>query len=222
MGRSTGTPAGDDFERRLYILRKSISNAIHGAGDARTRGYYITSLSSRTLVYKGMFLADQVSTYYPDLKDKDFESALALVHQRFSTNTFPSWQLAHPYRMVAHNGEINTLRGNVNWMAARQASVSSIFPRSIGTGSTRMASAKRRRLAPGPPPQPREQPPGRVSPGARNLIAWRVGASNRAFAISGRAENIGGSAAPRKACSRLGHVNRGLTDKAFAQGRLCG
>ena len=83
------------------------------------------SISCRTLIYKGMFLADQLGTYYPDLHDPDFESAIALVHQRFSTNTFPAWSLAHPYRMVAHNGEINTLRGNNNWMAARQASVSS-------------------------------------------------------------------------------------------------
>ena len=82
-------------------------------------------MSCRTVIYKGMFLADQLGKYYPDLHEKDFESALALVHQRFSTNTFPAWSLAHPYRMIAHNGEINTLRGNVNWMAARQASVSS-------------------------------------------------------------------------------------------------
>ncbi|HME29645.1 MAG TPA: glutamate synthase large subunit, partial [Pseudolabrys sp.] len=87
--------------------------------------YYIVSLSCRTLVYKGMFLADQLCKYYSDLHEPDFESALALVHQRFSTNTFPTWSLAHPYRMIAHNGEINTLRGNLNWMAARQASVSS-------------------------------------------------------------------------------------------------
>ena len=87
--------------------------------------YYPVSISCRTLIYKGMFLADQLGTYYPDLHDPDFESALALVHQRFSTNTFPTWSLAHPYRMIAHNGEINTLRGNNNWMAARQASVSS-------------------------------------------------------------------------------------------------
>jgi glutamate synthase (NADPH/NADH) large chain len=82
-------------------------------------------MSCRTVIYKGMFLADQLGKYYPDLHEEDFESALALVHQRFSTNTFPAWSLAHPYRMIAHNGEINTLRGNVNWMAARQASVSS-------------------------------------------------------------------------------------------------
>ncbi|MFW8644368.1 glutamate synthase large subunit [Rhizobium beringeri] len=92
---------------------------------ARESNFYPVSLSSATVVYKGMFLAYQVGVYYKDLSDPRFESAVALVHQRFSTNTFPSWKLAHPYRMVAHNGEINTLRGNVNWMAARQASVSS-------------------------------------------------------------------------------------------------
>ncbi|GGE38541.1 glutamate synthase [Agaricicola taiwanensis] len=114
-----------DFERRLFVCRKVISNIIYDGKDPRTEGYYPVSLSSRTLVYKGMFLADQLGPYYPDLSDPRFESALALVHQRFSTNTFPAWPLAHPYRMVAHNGEINTLRGNVNWMAARQASVDS-------------------------------------------------------------------------------------------------
>src|SRR5438045_5360314 len=82
-------------------------------------------MSCRTVIYKGMFLADQLGKYYPDLHEPDFKSALALVHQRFSTNTFPTRSLAHPYRMIAHNGEINTLRGNVNWMAARQASVHS-------------------------------------------------------------------------------------------------
>ncbi|MGB7256606.1 MAG: glutamate synthase large subunit [Pseudolabrys sp.] len=114
-----------DFERRLYILRKSISNAIYRRRERRTSGYYPVSISCRTVIYKGMFLADQLGAYYPDLHDPDFESAVALIHQRFSTNTFPTWSLAHPYRMIAHNGEINTLRGNVNWMAARQASVSS-------------------------------------------------------------------------------------------------
>nr|WP_244300912.1 glutamate synthase large subunit [Roseibium hamelinense] len=115
----------DAFERRLYVLRKVISNTIRSETDAVKHGFYIVSLSSRTVVYKGMFLAYQLGAYYKDLTDKRFSSALALVHQRFSTNTFPSWDLSHPYRMVAHNGEINTLRGNVNWMAARQASVSS-------------------------------------------------------------------------------------------------
>mgnify|MGYP003297280804 CR=1 FL=1 len=114
----------DEFERKLFILRKCISNAvINQIGDVED--FYPVSLSSRTIVYKGMFLADQLAKYYPDLSDPNFKSALALVHQRFSTNTFPSWKLAHPYRMVSHNGEINTLRGNYNWMAARQASLSS-------------------------------------------------------------------------------------------------
>src|SRR5438132_2690869 len=114
-----------DFERRLYVLRKVISNAIYQERERKIAGYYPVSVSCRTVIYKGMFLADQLGTYYPDLHEPDFESALALVHQRFSTNTFPTWSLAHPYRMIAHNGEINALRGNNNWMAARQASVSS-------------------------------------------------------------------------------------------------
>jgi glutamate synthase (NADPH/NADH) large chain len=122
IGRGRRTLAEDDFERRLYILRKAISHAIYLRRERRLSGYYPVSISCRTVVYKGMFLADQLRTYYPDLHDPDFESALALIHQRFSTNTFPSWPLAHPYRMIAHNGEINTLRGNLNWMASRQAS----------------------------------------------------------------------------------------------------
>ena len=125
IGRGAHIKDTDDFERRLYILRKSISQAIYQRRDRGLAGYYPASLSCRTIVYKGMFLADQLGSYYPDLHEPDFESALALVHQRFSTNTFPTWSLAHPYRMIAHNGEINTLRGNVNWMAARQASVHS-------------------------------------------------------------------------------------------------
>jgi glutamate synthase (NADPH/NADH) large chain len=115
----------DEFERRLFTLRKVISNRIYAEYEGEESGFYPVSLSSKTIVYKGMFLAYQVGAYYKDLSDPRFESAVCLVHQRFSTNTFPSWKLAHPYRMVAHNGEINTLRGNVNWMAARQASVSS-------------------------------------------------------------------------------------------------
>ncbi len=114
----------DDFERSLYILRKKTTNMIYKElGDVDL--YYAVSLSSRTVVYKGMFLADQLAKYYLDLKDTRYVSALSLVHQRFSTNTFPSWRLAHPYRMVAHNGEINTSRGNVNWMSARQGSLKS-------------------------------------------------------------------------------------------------
>src|SRR3984893_8293681 len=122
IGRGAHIKNDDEFERRLYILRKSISQAIYQRRDRGLAGYYPVSLSCRTVVYKGMFLADQLAKYYPDLSEPDFDSALALVHQRFSTNTFPAWSLAHPYRMIAHNGEINTLRGNVNWMAARQAS----------------------------------------------------------------------------------------------------
>ncbi|MEO1264625.1 MAG: glutamate synthase large subunit, partial [Pseudomonadota bacterium] len=115
----------DAFERRLYIMRKVVSNTIRASYKGRDIGHYTVSLSTRTVIYKGMFLSFQVKEYYRDLSDPRVVSAMALVHQRFSTNTFPSWKLAHPYRMVAHNGEINTLRGNVNWMAARQASVAS-------------------------------------------------------------------------------------------------
>ena len=125
IGKGKRKLSEDEFERRLYLLRKTISSTIYRQYDRRLSGYYPVSISCRTVIYKGMFLADQLGTYYPDLSEPDFESALALVHQRFSTNTFPAWSLAHPYRMVAHNGEINTLRGNNNWMAARQASVSS-------------------------------------------------------------------------------------------------
>ncbi len=125
IGRGDGVADQDTFERRLFILRKVISNTVYQLKDKRMAGFYPVSLSSRTVVYKGMLLATQLGDYFKDLSDPRLESALALVHQRFSTNTFPTWSLAHPYRMVAHNGEINTLRGNVNWMAARQASVAS-------------------------------------------------------------------------------------------------
>ncbi|MEQ1848723.1 MAG: glutamate synthase subunit alpha, partial [Nitrospira sp.] len=125
IGKPKAVRDEDAFERRLYITRKVISNVLYSAHKGRDIGFYTVSLSSRTLVYKGMFLSYQVKAYYKDLSDKRLISAMALVHQRFSTNTFPSWKLAHPYRMVAHNGEINTLRGNVNWMAARQDSVES-------------------------------------------------------------------------------------------------
>jgi glutamate synthase (NADPH/NADH) large chain len=124
IGRPKVMKDQQDFERQLYLIRKVVSNALYFAYKGRDIGHYSVSLSSRTLVYKGMFLSYQVKNYYKDVTDPRLASAMALVHQRFSTNTFPSWKLAHPYRMVAHNGEINTLRGNVNWMAARQASVS--------------------------------------------------------------------------------------------------
>ncbi|MGO4388185.1 glutamate synthase large subunit [Microvirga sp. 2YAF29] len=125
IGKGKGMDDQETFERRLFLARKVISNAVYDMKDERAAGYYPVSLSSRTVVYKGMVLVTQLRDYYLDLQDERFESAIALVHQRFATNTFPTWQLAHPYRMVAHNGEINTLRGNVNWMAARQASVDS-------------------------------------------------------------------------------------------------
>jgi glutamate synthase (NADPH) large chain len=125
IGRGSGLTDQDSFERRLFIIRKVISSRMYKEYGGRDNGFYVVSMSARTIVYKGMFLAYQVGAYYRDLADPRFQSALVLVHQRFSTNTFPSWKLAHPYRMVAHNGEINTLRGNVNWMAARQASVDS-------------------------------------------------------------------------------------------------
>ncbi|RME93856.1 MAG: glutamate synthase large subunit [Verrucomicrobia bacterium] len=109
------------FERKLYVIRKRAEHEIRYGELPGREFFYFTSLSSRTLVYKGMLTPEQLPVYYPDLKDERMESALALVHSRFSTNTFPSWSRAHPYRFLAHNGEINTLRGNVNWMHARQA-----------------------------------------------------------------------------------------------------
>jgi glutamate synthase (ferredoxin) len=110
------------FERKLYIIRKRVEKAIDALPipEAARKFFYIVSLSSNTLIYKGMLTASQIETMFPDLTDPDLASALALVHQRFSTNTFPSWPLAHPYRFIAHNGEINTLTGNINWMRARE------------------------------------------------------------------------------------------------------
>ncbi|HEX6729820.1 MAG TPA: glutamate synthase large subunit [Pyrinomonadaceae bacterium] len=123
-----GQNIGDDldFERKLCSIRKRISKAakrgIHERGM-----FYVPSLSCRTIVYKGMLTANQLSSFYPDLRNADVESALALVHSRFSTNTFPSWARAHPYRYISHNGEINTLRGNINWMRARESKFQSKF-----------------------------------------------------------------------------------------------
>src|SRR6202453_3078048 len=109
------------FERKLYVIRKRAERAIRYSGVKGGHWFYTSSLSCRSLVYKGMLLTEQMDEYFPDLKNPAMESALALVHSRFSTNTFPSWERAHPYRYIAHNGEINTLRGNINWMHARQA-----------------------------------------------------------------------------------------------------
>src|SRR4051812_11168787 len=115
----------DAFERKLYIIRKTSGHAIRALGLANAREFYVPSFSHRTIVYKGMLLAEQVGAFFLDLKDKRFVSALCLAHQRFSTNTFPTWDLAHPFRFIAHNGEINTLRGNLNWIKSRQASIHS-------------------------------------------------------------------------------------------------
>ncbi len=115
----------DAFERKLFVIRKRVEHQVRRLQLADGRQFYIPTLSSRTLNYKGLLLAHQVGEYYLDLRDARVVSALALVHQRFSTNTFPTWDLAHPFRMIAHNGEINTLRGNINWMAARQQSMKS-------------------------------------------------------------------------------------------------
>jgi len=124
IGRGKNCSDQDAFERKLFVIRKTMEHAVRELG-AAGKGFYCPSMSSRTIVYKGMLLADQVGTYYLDLQDAGMVSALALVHQRFSTNTFPTWDLAHPFRMIAHNGEINTVRGNVNWMAARHEAMSS-------------------------------------------------------------------------------------------------
>ncbi|HEV3007426.1 MAG TPA: glutamate synthase subunit alpha, partial [Burkholderiales bacterium] len=125
IGRGRRLTVTDALERKLYIIRKSSGHAIQALRLKHGREFYVPSMSARTVCYKGMLLAYQVGEYYLDLKDPRVESALALVHQRFSTNTFPSWDLAHPFRLICHNGEINTLRGNVNWIRARQGAISS-------------------------------------------------------------------------------------------------
>jgi len=121
IGRGPGVRDRAHFERKLYVVRRRIEKAVDAMDFPERKLVYLPSLSANTFIYKGMLSADQIETMYPDLADPDVESALALVHQRFSTNTFPSWPLAHPYRYIAHNGEINTLRGNINWMRAREA-----------------------------------------------------------------------------------------------------
>jgi len=121
IGRGDAVADDDAFERKLYIIRKRVEHTIWGSEVSGKDHFYIPSLSHRTLIYKGMLIGSQVEQMFPDLMDPMLESALALVHQRFSTNTFPSWPLAQPFRYIAHNGEINTLRGNANWMRAREA-----------------------------------------------------------------------------------------------------
>ena len=125
IGRGADVMVPDALERKLYVIRKTASHAIQAMGLAHGKEYFVPSASVRTIVYKGLLLADQVGRYYRDLADPLTVSALALVHQRFSTNTFPAWPLAHPYRMIAHNGEINTVKGNFNWLRAREGMMQS-------------------------------------------------------------------------------------------------
>jgi len=119
--RSSSLKDNAAFERKLYVIRKRAANGVRNSGIKGSHYWYVASLSCNTIVYKGMLMTEQLAQYYPELTDPAMESALALVHSRFSTNTFPSWERGHPYRYAAHNGEINTLRGNINWMRARQA-----------------------------------------------------------------------------------------------------
>jgi glutamate synthase (NADPH) large chain len=125
IGRGADVIVQDALERKLYVIRKTASAAIQNLRLKHSKEYYVPSMSSRTVVYKGLLLADQVGVYFRDLEDERCVSALGLVHQRFSTNTFPEWPLSHPYRYVAHNGEINTVKGNYNWMKAREGVMSS-------------------------------------------------------------------------------------------------
>jgi glutamate synthase (ferredoxin) len=131
IGRGASVADDTAFERKLFVIRKRVSKGAK-RGIHERRMFYVSSLSARTIVYKGMLTAEQLAQFYPDLGDATVASALALVHSRFSTNTFPSWARAHPYRYVAHNGEINTLRGNINWMHARESKFqSSLFGQDI-------------------------------------------------------------------------------------------
>jgi glutamate synthase (NADPH) large chain len=125
IGRGQDVLVTDALERKLFVIRKVSGHAIQALNLIHGKEFFVTSMSARTVVYKGLLLADQVGVYYKDLQDPRCVSALALVHQRFSTNTFPEWPLAHPYRLVAHNGEINTVKGNFNWMRAREGTMHS-------------------------------------------------------------------------------------------------
>ena len=112
----------ETFERKLFVVMKRAEREVLESPEIKDKSFfYIPSLSSRTIIYKGLLLAPQIANFYRELSDSDAMSALCLVHQRFSTNTFPTWQLAHPFRTICHNGEINTVRGNTNWMYARQS-----------------------------------------------------------------------------------------------------
>src|SRR3989338_7949920 len=119
IGRGKET-SREAFDRKLYVIRKRLYNVVQESTMPQKNYYYLCSLSSKTIVYKGQLMSEQLDRFYEDLSDPDMISAIALVHSRYSTNTFPTWALAHPYRILAHNGEINTLRGNINWMHARE------------------------------------------------------------------------------------------------------
>ncbi len=119
IARGVKTPR-EDFDRKLYVIRKRLWNKVYNSTLPQKNFYYFCSLNSHTMVYKGQLMSEQVDRFFPDLSDASMVSAIALVHSRYSTNTFPSWSLAHPYRYVAHNGEINTLRGNINWIQTRE------------------------------------------------------------------------------------------------------
>ena len=123
---------GLEFERRLYVIRKQAENIIRSSKLKQKSFFYIPNLSSRTFSYKGLLMPEQVDSFFPDLLDEDIQSAICLVHSRYSTNTFPTWDLAQPFRFLAHNGEINTLRGNISWMSAREGLLKSgIFGKDI-------------------------------------------------------------------------------------------
>ena len=123
IGRGPDVMVPNALERKLYVIRKLAGHKIQALKLKHGKEFYVPSMSTKTIVYKGLLLADQVGPYYKDLNDPRVVSSIALVHQRFSTNTFPSWELAHPYRMIAHNGEINTVKGNFNWLRARERAV---------------------------------------------------------------------------------------------------
>ncbi|HUZ73300.1 MAG TPA: glutamate synthase large subunit [Stellaceae bacterium] len=125
IARGENCPDPDAFERKLFVIRKQCHKSIRVRALPEGGAFYIASCSTRTIIYKGMVIAERLARFYKDLEDERTETALALVHARFSTNTFPSWELAHPFRYLAHNGEINTLRGNINWMMARRHSMTS-------------------------------------------------------------------------------------------------
>ena len=164
----------ETFERELYVIRRRIEKAAAGIRD-----FYICSMSCRSIIYKGMMLAEQVGVFYPDLQDPRFESAFAIYHQRYSTNTFPRWWLAQPFRMLAHNGEINTLKGNLNWLRSHEIRMSSdyfgelaedikpiVLPGIVGLGGARqrLRGAGARRA---------DRADGEVDAGARGLVEAR-------------------------------------------------